>query len=163
MDNLLLAITIFVTIYVTAVISARWSENTLLEGFWKADPSFCEQAGLDLFYLYLGKTTMGKRSGYILAWADDKPIINTTADFTFGMSPNFTPQIAQCRQFTVTIDMPESNGYFPDEQTVYYYPALGKLIFEQDSQVYAVLYKDTVISDPLNIVPDHLVEDECAD
>jgi hypothetical protein len=98
------------------------------------------------------------RSGYILIENDNGIIINNPVKFTLSGGRSINPTLCSQREYDVTIDWLDSDGYdfFPSMQILHYYPKSGKLVFSDIDQVYAILYKDNVISDISDSMPGHL-------
>ena len=149
---------------VVLVLNTRSNENSLMTGFWKADADFNEQAGVELFLIYMGEssTLSNKRPGYILVKNSDGLIINNPVEFQLSGGKSINPKLSACREYNVYIDWLEEAEYsfFPSDQDLHYYPESGKMVFSADDQVYAVLYKDNVVSDIMRKMPDTLSEKE---
>jgi hypothetical protein len=62
------AILIVICIYLLYTYTTLSIYDQLLNGFYEADPGFCFESGLDMFYLYLNNdvSMLGARSCYIL-------------------------------------------------------------------------------------------------
>lgn len=155
---------ILLVVFTLLVLNSRSVESCLIQGFWKGAPSFMQEAELDLFLIYFGEnsTLSSKRQGYILMKNDNGLIINNPVEFSFSSGGSITPGICSCREYIVTIDWlgEEAPDFFPEEQELYYYPEHGKLVFSVDDTVFGVLYKDNIISDIDNNMPDSVEQTE---
>jgi len=149
-------IIIAVILYIALTISARFQENLMLSGFYKADTEFCQHAGLELLFISIGKNDLfsNQYSGYILAKNSDGLIMNNPVIFNLsGFS--FTPYCSD-REYHCEIDWIDEEGYdfFPSKLRIYYYPNMGKLIFmNKKNNVFAIVYKDNALCDNENIMP----------
>jgi hypothetical protein len=127
--------------------------DQLLNGFYEADPGFCEEAGLDAFYLYINSDTniWGARSCYILASKDDEIIINepTTAHITSQcILSNFSSSLTKPRYYNIKFDsFDNESDIFPCEQNIRFYPNTGKMVLYTGDTITAVLYKSGVSSE----------------
>jgi hypothetical protein len=169
MINLITAFGIVILILlftlVVLVYNSRSTENALINGFWKADPEFCQEAGLDLFLVYFGEGSYlnNKRPGYIVVKNEEGLIINNPVNFHMSGGYSIKPGISSCREYTLNIDWLDEPGYedfFPSEQLLTYYPDCGKVVLSLDDQVYAVLYKDYIISDTNRRMPEETLKSE---
>jgi hypothetical protein len=122
---------------------ARSFERANLKGFWKADATFCEQAELHMFMLYVGDNF-----GYLLAKNQNGIILNNPIKIDFsGMS--LSPIINDRTDYTVNIDFqdnPPDSDVILDQLSAEYYPKNNKLILYSDDTIYAILYKDSALS-----------------
>src|SRR6185369_706032 len=140
------AILIVICIYLLYLSFKPSIYDQLLNGFYEADPDFCDEAGIDMFYLYLNNdaTIWGDRSCYILASIDDEIIINepTTAHITSQLTwSNFSSNLTTPKYFNVKFDIDDSD-IFPSEQKIRFYPSIGKIVLYTGDTITAVLYKN---------------------
>jgi len=165
----LLGLIVLIILFLTVIYAFghRYTERSLLTGFWHADPSFCEDAGIDSLVFYFGEPnfTGSKLSGYVLMTSEDGILINNPVDFTLSSGYSVAPYVKKEKTHTLTIDWFESEGYdfFPSVQTMTFYPELGKIILYDRDQVYAILYKNNIMSDVTRVVPDQLADTHTAD
>ena len=135
-----------------------------MKGFWKGDADFNDQAGVELFLIYMGESSAlsSSRPGYILIKNSDGIIINNAVEFKLSGGKSINPGLSSCREYAVTIDWlgEEDYSFFPSEQEMYYYPENGKIVFFADDQVHAILYKDNSISDITRKMPDSLLDQD---
>ncbi len=149
-----------VLIIIFVFITIKYMENALLDGMWNASANFCEQAGLQSMLLYLQPSFTHVRCGYIIMTTDEGIIINDPVKITIWPSMSFSAY----KKHKIDIEWQDSDGYdyFPSNQTMYYYPLLGKMVLMNDDEVTAVLYKNTITSSELvNSVPDDVCYDGC--
>jgi hypothetical protein len=123
--------------------------NQMITGFWEADKSFCNESGLSMFSIYMGKQDYsGVRPCYVLAIQDDDTII-LNEPTTITLSKPWSGILSQ------TLDPIEYNvsfadiksEFFPRDQQMSYYVATNKIILYKKDTVFAVLYKNPVLSE----------------
>jgi hypothetical protein len=152
-----IVILILLFLFILLVVNTRLTESHLLNGFWKGSGDFTQQAGVDLFVIYIGEGSIlsNVRPGYILIKNDEGLIINNPVEFSFSAGGSLSPNICECREYSVTIDWLGEEGYkfFPTQQNVHYYPRHGKIVFSLNDEVYAILYKDCNMSDTEGTMP----------
>jgi len=145
------AIIIVICIYLIYIWLKPSIYDQLLNGFYEADPDFCEEAGLDMFCLYLNNDVniLGARSCYILASKDDEIIINepTTAHITSQWTWSWFSDPTKPKYFNVKFDFDIDSDIFPNEQCIRFYPDIGKLVLYTDDTITAVLYKNGAYSE----------------
>jgi hypothetical protein len=149
----IIIIIIILCLYQIYGIATNQLSNKLLTGFWEADKSFCDESGLSMFSIYMGDSDFyGVRSCYILAIQDDDIIIlNEPTTITFS-----TPW---CNLLSHNLDPVEYNvsfadvksEFFPQQQQMSYYVTTSKIILYKKDMVFAVLYKNPVLSELSNI------------
>ncbi len=150
MNNLALIVcAIIISILLIVIFNTRSVEDKFLSGFWSAEASFLEESGLNSFLIHIDEPSNGSRPGYILAINDEGIIINEPVEFILSGGLSINPFVCSQRNFDVTINWVngESCPHFPTNQTLQYYPLMGKLVFVQDDTITAVLYKDFVTTD----------------
>lgn len=148
------AIIIFILVVLT--FHNRMIENSMMKGFWKADPEFCQTAGLDIFLLYLGNNTSyglsHTRTGYFLAKIPDGLILNNSVNIRFTGGANILPTASHCKKYGMHIDWqdtesePHDEEAFPSELYANYYPFHQKLVLYSGDTVHAILYRDNKLS-----------------
>jgi hypothetical protein len=131
-------------------------ENSMMKGFWRADPEFCQTAGLDIFLLYLGSNTSyglsHTRTGYFLAKIPDGLILNNSVNIRFTGGANILPTASHCKKYGMHIDWqdtedePHNEEAFPSELQANYYPFHQKLVLYSGDTVHAILYRDNKLS-----------------
>lgn len=161
-----LGLTIIILLFAVVVLifNSRSTESTLITGFWRADPEFCQESGIELFLVYFGEGSYvsNKRSGYIIVKNDDGLIINNPVEFCMYGGYSVNPGLSKHREFVLNIDWLDEEGYefFPSEQLLTYYPDCGKLVLSLEDKVYAVLYKDYIISDVARRMPNEVIQSD---
>jgi hypothetical protein len=130
-------------------LAANRFSNQMLHGFWEADKSFCNESGLSMFSIYIGAQDYScVRPCYILAIQDDDTII-LNEPTTITLSKPWSSILSQ------TLDPIEYNvsfadiksEFFPQHQQMSYYVATNKIILYKKDTVFAVLYKNPVLSE----------------
>lgn len=127
--------------------------NQMLTGFWEADKSFSREAGLSVFSFYLGDPDVyGHRPCYILVVDDEETIIMnepTTGALSqqWGSLQNWNIfNDLNPKEYDLKFKKLESD-FFPSTMCLSYYPTTGKIILYNKETVYAVLYKNPVLSE----------------
>jgi hypothetical protein len=142
---------ILVLIYVVWLFTVRNSEADLLYGFWKADASFLESSGLTNMIFFIDKNRLHKtdRNGYLLATNDEGMILNNPVLFKLSRAITMNPAMCDVAVYVVDIDWLEYDApdHFASQQTLHYYPKLGKLVFSNAEEITAVLYRDNEMTD----------------
>ena len=148
------AVIIFILVVLT--FHTRSLESSMMKGFWKADPEFCQSAGLDIFLLYLGNNTSygtsHTRHGYFLAKTPDGLILNNSVNIKFTGGTNILPTVSHCKKYGMIIDWqdtpeePHDEEAFPSELYANYYPFHQKLVLYSGDTVHAILYRDNKLS-----------------
>ena len=143
---------IIVLAIVLLFYQARSFEDDLLKGFWLAPPEFCHEAGVDKFMLYLSDNmsyTGNRRKGHMLMFGDGQLLIDSQITINLGTYVTFKPSIVHDKKYKAHIDWDDTEHDeedFPSDINVVYYPRHGKLVFYEDDTVYAIFYKDAVLS-----------------
>lgn len=130
--------------------------DQMINGFYEADSSFCEESGLDMFSLFLDNdVSNGSRASYILMVKDGDFVINEpinvklTMDFFNWNNWFIDPVKEKC--FTIEFDKCDSfdelSDVFPRVQTLKFYPMLGKIVMFNNSTITAILYKNGINSE----------------
>jgi len=141
----------------------------MLGGFWSADPSFCEDSGLDRFYIFIEPPGRGNMCWICMAKpnksvsGDSCAIVNHMTTYnikTQWMSfNNWTTDVNRSRLYMITFtELPENltqDGLFPKTQILKLDISSGKLFLldknDTNSRVYFVGYKDSRISDLIDV------------
>jgi hypothetical protein len=127
--------------------------NQLLTGFWEADKNFCKESGLSMFSVYMGNANFsGVRPCYILAIQDDDTIIlnePTTITFTKSWGGMLSQNLDPIEYNISFADI--KSEFFPQQQQMSYYATTSKIILYKKDTVFAVLYKNPVLSELIKI------------
>lgn len=133
-----------VVVLIILIIYSRYLENSLLSGFWRADPEFCAESQLSAFILYLTPCNMFSHSmtGYFLASSDANVIINESATINFGARLSLKPYVCD-QTYNITVDWSDEHDpeTCPAELQIRFSPN-GTLVLENDGIAYARMYKD---------------------
>jgi hypothetical protein len=157
-------------ILMIVVYISRKLENILLSGFWSANASFCQDADLQWFVMYLGDDTgyiRHIRNGYICAANDEGIIINNPVTIKFGPSMTFRPGMSQCKIYNISIEWDTEDldieDVFPSELQLAYYPKYGKIVMYKDDTVKAILWKDlqtTSVTTTEELIPKNIAKEK---
>jgi hypothetical protein len=122
-------------------------ELSLIRGFWEADRSFCDEAGLQLFSMYIGRRKSGVYPCYLLMVdTDDTILINEAACFSLKEPITNMVSTDDCREFYADFTNLETD-LMPCRVILKYYPSTGKIVFSDNDKIYAVLFKNPVLSE----------------
>jgi hypothetical protein len=146
--GIVIIITILCSYQIYGIATNRISDQ-LLTGFWEADKSFCDESGLSMFSIYIGDSENScTRTCYVLAIQDDDTIIlNEPSTITYFkpwsglLSSNLDPI-----EYNVSFSDIKSE-FFPSHQKMSYYVTTSKIILYKKDIVFAVLYKNPVLSE----------------
>ena len=156
-------IIIGVVVAVLIILFCRFTEDAFIEGFWKADASFCAQAEVLNYVVYFGPGTFSRRC-YFIAMNEAGLFLNHPVNMSFGLSMNFKPWISHCVERNVSIEFitePPEEYVLPSNFVLTYYPLAQKMVLHDNNEVIVVLYKDTTLSaNTQPTMPEHLIEDE---
>ena len=163
--NIVIAISIFITIFIIyTIVSTYYIYHVgyhILGGFWSADPSFCEESGLDRFYIFIEPPNKGNICWICMSNSDNTVVNNITTcsiKTKWNSIDNWTTDIKRPRIFKITFDnLPKNltNDIFPKEQILKLDIETGKIYLMDrrynNNKVYFVGYKDSRISDLINV------------
>lgn len=156
----LITILLLVIIYISINQSKLYDK--LINGFYEADTSFCEESGIDTFYLYLDNdiNLLGERSCYILASKDNEIIINEPIVAKLKQQWSFWSDV-NIRYFDVEFkDLSDDViDIFPTIQTIRFYPVIGKMVIYSKDTVTAVLYKSGINTELKFVMDDDEIDD----
>ena len=149
----LFVVVIIVMIYYNNLNYQFYALKTLMGGFYEADRSFCEEAEIDMFCLYLDNdVSYNSRACYVLAKKDDEVIINEPTIAYIKPQwclSNFSTNINSPKYFNIVFENINEDcvEVFPKVQELKYYPLCNKLVLYSGETVTAVLYKNPVYSE----------------
>jgi hypothetical protein len=134
------------------------SEMDLLRGFWESDNSFNKESGLRSFTFYIGDKIEGKYPAYMLmieSGDEQTLLINEPTTFTLSESYMNTMTRGECREMYIkfsNLDTP----LLPNVLTMKFYPQTGKIVLADHSKIYAVFFKNPVLSEMERIKSERL-------
>lgn len=158
-----LVIIIIIVIYKSITIGFNHVTiyDKLLNGFYESDSTFCEEAGVDMFCLYIDDDvdSKGDRAMYILMSSGESLIINEP---TIGkITPRFADRLCsnpdEPRIYTIEFKelSDECADVFPEKQTLRFYPIIGKIVmYTDDDVITGVFYKNCVQTELKSILKD---------
>ncbi len=130
----------------------------MISGFWQAHPSFCDESGVDMFYMYFAPSAdETKNMCWILITNKDQMITNHFTSYTASLKwtsyDNWTADISKPKCFEITFkELPEHmKDEFPKVQEMKIHLDSCKLMMSKDKKVYFVGYKESRISDLIDI------------
>jgi hypothetical protein len=149
MDNKQVVVLCIIFIVIIVYISMKpcIKPNSLIPGFWEADSSFCSEASLKAMSIFIGDEDLfGERPCYILVIGDDDDIIvNEPASVKITAIDNNIDPRHCCATFTKLEK--EATKNFPVDQKIDHFIKCNKMILYKDDTVFAVLYKNPVLSE----------------
>jgi hypothetical protein len=151
---------IIITLIVTSVLI--WETNAtiriLFDGFYSADPVFCDESNLDMLVIYFDHG-----DGYIMMrGADGTILLNDMFQYKMSSRFSFNTNISKPVTFTITFSGLDDQEFFPAKQTIEFLPSTQriKLYDEEDQSIRGILYKNNAISDVKGLLdlPQHDVD-----
>lgn len=125
------------------------AEMNLLQGFWESNSEFNKESGLQLFTFYIGDTCDGKYPAYLLmieAGDEQTLLINEPTSFTISESYMNTLSRCECKEFYLRFSNLETS-LIPNVVTMKFYPQTGKIVLSDHKKIYAVFFKNPVLSE----------------
>lgn len=171
--GIVIVVVIFVLYtFVSAYCIYSVGYNTI-GGFWCADPSFCEESGLDRFYIFIEPPNKGNMCWICMTGKSGNKshaIVNHMTTYNINTkwlsSDNWTTNIEHPRTYTITFnELPDnlSEKLFPQKQNLKLEISTGKMYLLNKPKVYFVGYKDSRISDLIDVDKKNLDNDESMD
>ena len=135
-------IIIYIILLVAISIAIQNMYNNTLNGFWEADSSFCEEAGLNSMCFYINDNKC-----YLLFIDEDSNIlINQDCDVGIKNPLFYIPTMKDYIINEMNFKNLNSN-VIPKKITYKHYMNDGKLIFYNNDEIYSVMYKNNMLSD----------------
>lgn len=142
-------IVIIILLLFVANAAIIWSTNKtvqmLFDGFYSADPVFCEESGLDMMVLYFDHG-----DGYLMIkTAQDVILLNTTFQYRLSNQSGMARTIETPQIYKISFTNLEEQDFFPTNQMLEFIPATQriKLYSREDQSIYGVFYKNNAITD----------------
>jgi len=149
MTNLLPYIVVIIILVFAVNAAIVWSTNkavqTLFDGFYSADPVFCDESGLDMMVLYFDHG-----DGYIMIKTEsDAILLNSTFEYRLSNVSGYALSINSPQIYQITFYNIEDQDFFPTQQMVEFIPTTQriKLFNREDEQIYGILYKNNAATD----------------
>lgn len=145
-------IVIIIILYINSIRYQNKILHKLVNGFYEADTSFCNESGIDMFCIYFDEDVdmFGNRASYILAKKDNEVIINEPTVVNLKLQwrniNNWSKNISVPKYFNVNFKTISDDciEIFPQRQEMRFYSAIGKLVLYAGDTITAVLYKNPV-------------------
>lgn len=131
--------------------------DQMINGFYDADSSFCEESGIDMFSLFLDNDVYGS-TGYILMTKNGDFILNDPVTIKLYMHQlnwnNWTLDPTKEKVFTIEFTGIDEDleDIFPKKQLLKFYPILGKIVMYNKDTITAVMYKSGINSEIKNTI-----------
>lgn len=164
------AIVIILLVFLYRIIATSIIMNTsenLIYGFWQAHPAFCDEANIDMFCIYLEPGS--RNMCWILIVSKNDIITNHFTTYSISSKwwsvSNWSSNINTPKDFEITFkELPNNMKHeFPLIQNIKFYMSNNKLILSKGKRVYFVGYKDSKISDLIDIESINTKNDEQSD
>jgi hypothetical protein len=129
--------------------------NELVSGFYIGDNQFCEESGIDMFYLFIDNNVNNNlRNGYILMKSGDNLILNEPVSIRLSMHWHFWAAADTPKYYDIEfVDLDdELLDFFPKCQSMRFYPTSGKVVLYSDDVIFGVFYKSGFESEMKNII-----------
>jgi hypothetical protein len=151
-----------IIIIISYYLGKYYQQIDNLGGFYGSNNEFNKESGLSIFYLYIGDRTKISRiqnklsyNGYLLMTSNNEDgtnnvLINEKIEFCLNsdISHNVNDLIRANRNLKFTINF---NGMetelIPKKMNMDFYPLTNKLVLYKDSNIYAVFFKNPVLSE----------------
>ena len=143
----LIIVIIIMVIYTAYRYGCRSTETSQLQGFWETNNEFNKEAGLHIFSMFIGIPVCGVYSAYLLMIedrSDQTILINEPIKFNISALDMYTN--GDCREFNIIFTELETN-LLPRKLSVRYYPNTCKIVLYNQTKVYAVFFKNPVLSE----------------
>jgi hypothetical protein len=154
LNNYYFVVIIILTILLifTIFISKYGVYESLIDGFYDAEQSFCDEAELDIFCLYIDNdsTSDNSHACYILMMCNGVYLINEPSIMKInGYFSNIFAGYSDPKYYDVEFsELSEATeSIFPSKQTMRFYPQFGKIVLYSEDTITAVMYKNNVNSE----------------
>ena len=120
-------------------------------GFYESDNKFNEESGISLFSFYINNNCNYNYNGYLLMVSNDNiPLINEKVDFCISSNLYHNMNDILCKgrnlKFNIKFNNLETN-LIPNNLYMDFYPITNKLILYDNTKIYAVFFKNPVLSE----------------
>jgi hypothetical protein len=150
-----IAFIVFLSVFFLSASYAYGQSNSAraqLNGFWETPPEFNNESGLSLCTLYIGEhQSVGGQPIYILMVEDDEDTLLINEPAVMNVS-GWPIKSQDCYTYSITLSELETD-LWPTQMTMRHYPDTSKIILSAGDNIYAVFYKNPVLSE-LNKVDD---------
>jgi hypothetical protein len=152
MKKIIFAFVILITILITIYSSIIWNTNQIIKqlfnGFYSADPIFCEDSSLDMMMIYFDNG-----DGYILIkGVDGSILINDVIEYKLINKTNFNTSLNNTLKYQIIFKGIDYQEFFPTRQFLEFTPSSQKIKLFSDEKVYGLLYKNNMVSDVKDLI-----------
>jgi len=145
-------IIIFLVIYIILIWQTNKCVNLLFDGFYNADPVFCEEGNLDMMVLYFDKG-----DGYIMIKGGDGEIlVNDVFQYTLKNKSGNMTSLDKPILYEININGIDNQTFFPTKQMLEFIPSTQriKMYDNKEKTIHAILYKNNAVSDVKQLLSD---------
>lgn len=121
------------------------TEFNMLRGFWETCGEFNKEAGLQIFSFYIGDQKNGKYPAYLLM-IDSAQNMLINEPVHFDLSNTHGLKTDGCRKMKMKFVNIETD-ILPNTIDVKFYPETCKLVLSDAKKIYAVFFKNPVLSE----------------
>lgn len=150
-------IVILILIIIYLITTGPGIFNELVNGFYEADASFCKEADLDTFCIYFDDdiSLNNSRPCYILAKRGNDIVINEPCSVKLNLKWSTMLDSTE-KHFSVEFrDLSdEITDVFPQNQTMKYYPQIGKIVMYDSDTITYVGYKNSMNTEMKTVTRD---------
>lgn len=149
-----LVIIIIIFIFGSYRYGQNASQMEMLHGFWETNSEFNKEAGLQMFTFYIGKKYNNKYQAYLLmveSGDDQKLLINEPISFKILESYMDIFSNSECREMILRFHNLETS-LIPNVLKIRFYPHTSKIVLSDDKKIYAVFFKNPVLSEMEHIM-----------
>ena len=136
---ILIIIIVIVIIYIIFVLYNTSTSNSFLNGYWYADPVFCQRSEAEnIVFLF------NKNIATISVSQNGEYIENTISKYTTSFSYNPFGEYYNC-----TLSLNKKPRLFPKTMNLKVSVHKGNITLYRDKKIYANLYKNHVLSETI--------------
>ena len=138
------AISIIIFMF-TSVWHTNNSINLLFDGFYCADPVFCEEGNLESMIFYFDNG-----DGYIMIkGADGTVLLNDVVQYTLISQSHLNTSISKPHIYKIIFKGIDYQDFFPTTQLLEFIPLTQriKLYDDDEKKIHAILYKNNAVTD----------------
>jgi hypothetical protein len=149
LEYLVLAIVVIILICGSYRGGQNAADMELMSGFWESSREFNEESGLQMFTFYIGEKRDGEYPSYLLmieAGDEQNILINEPTSFKITESYKNRFYRNGFKQFYLKFNNLESS-LIPSVVSMKFYPQTCKIVISDSTQIYAVFFKNPVLSE----------------
>lgn len=150
---------IIIIVYLFTLISnTNHTINLLFDGFYCADPVFCEEGNLESMIFYFDKG-----DGYIMIkGADGTVLLNDVVQYKLITESYFYSSLAKPCLYKIVFKGIDYQDFFPTIQLLEFIPSTQriKLYDDDEKKIHAILYKNNAVTDVKQLLSNDEVDEQ---